>query len=181
MTDSFAFQSAQRTPELLGLIANNMRSKLPIRAKNVAILAQPLRKVEDNGLREEVVLLRQRNERLASLRLDIRGIDYGESSTRESLPNDLVQEIEGVPRCGLIVLVVRNKRAAKVRGNDLCRQEVLAGKRRLAAAGRPDEENERKLGMLIFTLSTSFWAKTAICVGAPSAASNGPTGSKRTS
>jgi hypothetical protein len=91
-----------------------MRPKLPIRAKSIAILAQPLGKIKDNGLGEEVVLLRESNEGLASLRLDIRGIDYGESSPRESLPNDLVQEIERVLRGGLIVLAVRNKRPAEV-------------------------------------------------------------------
>jgi hypothetical protein len=128
VTDSLAFQTAQRTPELLGLIANNMWSKLPIRAKSISILAQPLGEIKDNGLGEEVELLRESDEGLASLRLDIRSIDYGESSTRESLPNDLVQEIECVPRGGLIVLAVRNKRPAKVRGNYLCREEVLAGK-----------------------------------------------------
>ena len=36
MTDSLAFQTAQRTPELLGLISNYMRSKLPIRTKFVS-------------------------------------------------------------------------------------------------------------------------------------------------
>jgi hypothetical protein len=128
VTDSLAFQTAQRTPELLGLVANNMRSKLPIRAKSIAILAQPLGKIKDNGLGKDVELLRESDEGFASLWLNIRSINYGESSTRESLSNDLVQEIERVPRGGLVVLVVRNKRPAKVRRNYLCREEVLAGK-----------------------------------------------------
>src|SRR5580704_119038 len=105
-----------------------MWPKLPIRAMSIAILAQPLRKIKDNGLGEDVELLRESDEGLASLRLDIRSVDNGESSTRESLSNDLVQEIERIARGGLVVLVVRNKRPAKVRGNYLCREEVLAGK-----------------------------------------------------
>src|SRR5258708_24048368 len=109
-------------------MANTMRPKLPIRAKSIAILAQPLGKIDDDGLGKEVKLLRQSDERLASLRLDICGIDHGKSSSRESLSNDLVQEVEPVPCGGLIVLVVRNKRPAKVRRDDLCRKEVLSGK-----------------------------------------------------
>jgi hypothetical protein len=114
VTDSLAFQTAQRTPELLGLIADDMRPKLAIRSMSVAILAEPLRQVEDDRLSEEVVLLRQGNERFASLRLDICGIDHRQPSSSEPLPNDLVQKVECVPGGGLIVLIVGDKRSAEV-------------------------------------------------------------------
>lgn len=91
-----------------------MRSKLAIWSKSIAILAKPLRQVEDDRLGEEVVVLSQGNERFASLRLDIGGIDHRQPSPGEPLPNDLVQKVERVARGGLIVLVVRDKRSAEV-------------------------------------------------------------------
>ena len=115
-----------------------------------------LRQIEDDRLGEEVVLLGQCDERLASLRLDVGGVDDGQPSPGEPLPDDLVQKVEGVAGGGLIVLVVGDKRAAEVGGDDLGRQEVLSGERRLAAAGRADEEDERELRDADFHAATSF-------------------------
>jgi hypothetical protein len=90
VADALAFQTTQRTPELLGLIADDMRPKLAIRAKSVAILTQTLGQIEDDGLGKKVVLLRQSYELLASLRLDIGGVDHRQPSPGEPLPNDLM-------------------------------------------------------------------------------------------
>jgi hypothetical protein len=67
VSDPLAFQTAQRTPELLGLIADDMRPKLAVRSKSIAILAEPLRQVEDDRLGEELVLLSQGNERFSEV------------------------------------------------------------------------------------------------------------------
>jgi hypothetical protein len=43
ITKAFALQPAQRTAQLLNLIAHDMRTKLTIRAQGIAILTEPLR------------------------------------------------------------------------------------------------------------------------------------------
>jgi hypothetical protein len=53
-----------------------------------------------------------------------------------------VKEVECVACGRLIVLVIGDERSTEVGGDNLCRQEVLSGKRRLAATGWADEKDE---------------------------------------
>ncbi len=103
VADAFAFQPAQGTAELLGLVADDMRPKLPVRAKHAAILAEALREIEDDGLGEEVELLGQRDQRLPCLGLNVGRIDDGQASASEPLAHVLMQKIEGVARRRLVV------------------------------------------------------------------------------
>ena len=91
VADAFALQSTQGTAELLRLVANDVRAELPVRTKRVAVLADALREIEDNGLCEEMKLLRQRDQRLSCLWLHIGRIDYGQAAASEPLANDLMQ------------------------------------------------------------------------------------------
>jgi hypothetical protein len=85
MADAFALQSAQGAPELLRLIANDVRPKLPVGTMYVAVLAYALGEVEDNRLCKEMKLLRQRDKRLPRLWLDISRVDDGQATTSEPL------------------------------------------------------------------------------------------------
>jgi hypothetical protein len=62
-----------------------------------------------------VITPRQLDQRFACFRLHVRRIDDRQLARGESLRGDKVQYFESVLCRGLIVLVVRNKPAAKVR------------------------------------------------------------------
>ena len=53
--DAFAFQSTQAAPELLALIAHNMRTELAVWPGRVAFVAQLLWKIKDDSDREDVI------------------------------------------------------------------------------------------------------------------------------
>src|SRR5271168_2079822 len=59
IADSFTLQSSERLPQLLQLIANNMRSKLPVGTRHIPILAKPLWEIEDNGHGKDVIFPRK--------------------------------------------------------------------------------------------------------------------------
>ncbi len=111
------------------MVANDLRPELSVWTKRVAILTHALREVEDNRLCEEMKLLCQRDQRLPCLWLDIGCVDYRQTTTSEPLAHDLMQQVEGISGCRLVVLIIGYKRTTEVRGDDLCRQEVLSAKR----------------------------------------------------
>ena len=111
----------------------------------------------------------------ARLALNVGGIDDGESRLRETPAGDEVQHRERVRGRRLVVLVVGDQAAAEVRGDHLGRREVRASERALAAARRPDQHDEARIGKV-----DPHRLNTAICVGGPTSASSGPTGRNRT-
>ena len=88
------------------MVANDVRTKLPVGTKHVAVLAYALGEIEDDGLCKEMELLRQRDQRLSCLRLHIGGVDYRQTTTSEPLAHDLMQKIEGISGRRLVVLVI---------------------------------------------------------------------------
>src|SRR5947207_4603513 len=56
---SLTLQSPQRAPELLALLPNHVRAKVAVIATFVAVLAQPFRKVQNDGHGQTVILPRQ--------------------------------------------------------------------------------------------------------------------------
>gem|GEM_PF-4249344 len=75
-----------------------MRPELPVCPRYIAILAKPVGKIENDGLRKEVELLCERDEGLAGFRLYVSGVHYGQMAACEPLPHDGVQQVEGVAR-----------------------------------------------------------------------------------
>ena len=143
-----------------------------------------------------VVPPRQLDERLARLGLHVRRVDDDEAAELQPLRGDEVQRLERGRRDGLIVLVVGHEPAEVVGRQHFRRLEVPARERGLAAARRADEHDERELGdghlhdatsaesqfgHVIVDRPASRRVNTHICVGAPTSASSGPTGTKRTS
>src|SRR5262249_2719927 len=64
-------QPAQRGAGLARLRADRVRAEVAVGPAAVAVLTEPLRQVEDDRDRQEVVLARERDERRAVLALDV--------------------------------------------------------------------------------------------------------------
>jgi len=93
----------------------------------------PLGEVQHDGDGEAVVLPGEVDERLAGLGLDVRGVDDRQPPQGEPLGGDEVQDLEGVVRRRLIVLLVADYRTAGVR-----RQNLVGRKCRRANVLLPD-------------------------------------------
>ena len=72
---------------------------------------------------------RQFQQRLARLRLDVRGINHHEFPERETLRRDEVHDFKRLLGHAQIVLVVTDETAANIRRDDLGPQEMLARER----------------------------------------------------
>jgi hypothetical protein len=98
-----------------------MRAELTVGTFLITILANPFGKIEDDSYGEKVIFLRESDERLARFKLDIGRVDNGKPSARKSLTNDSVQQVECVAGSRLIVLIICDQTATKVRRDNLCR------------------------------------------------------------
>src|SRR5262249_14322746 len=96
------------------------------------------------------------------------------------LPGDESQQLERVSGDGLVVLVVADHGPAGVGGEDLGPSEMTAREGALARAAGADEDDEAELGDGDRHRHASPLPKIAICVGGPTTASSGPTGTNLT-
>jgi hypothetical protein len=167
---ALAAEPLQGALELGTLSSHDVRPEVPIGPRGVAIQAEPLRHVEDDGDREHVVGASEPDERSTSLALYVRSVDDREPAGGEPLARDEVQGIEGVLRRRLVVLVVGNETPERVRGEHLGREEMPGGERGLSGARRTDEHHQREHGD-----RHRQRLKTPICVGDPTSSSSGPT------
>src|ERR1051326_1145752 len=116
MTEPFAFQPSDGPAKLLRLVSHNVRTKLSVRAALVALLAQPLRQVQNDGHGQNMKLASESDQRFACLRLDICRVDNGQTASSKPLAGHVMQHVESVVGCPLRVLVVGNKPAAEIGG-----------------------------------------------------------------
>jgi hypothetical protein len=100
--------------QLALLIADDVRTEIPVGSGPVAVLAYPLGQVENDGDREHMVLAGERHERLASLWLDVRGIDNRQLRASEPPRGHEMERRKRVVSRRLVVLVVRNERAESI-------------------------------------------------------------------
>lgn len=147
-----------------------MAPEASVRPARVALGTGRLGHIEHDGDRQDVVGFRQRYQRFACLGLDIGGIDDHELAGFEALAGDEVQHLKGGAGGRLVVLVVRDKRAAGVRRQDLGRGEVAGGEAGLARARDPHQSDQREVG----ERDLGHRENTAIWVGWPSSSSSGP-------
>ncbi len=173
--ESLAPEALDRALEVEPLAPEHVWAELAVWSIAVAVLADSLRNVENDRDRQDVVLAGERDERLARVLLDVRGVDDRQSPGSQSLAGDVVQGVEGVAGRRLVVLVVGDQSPEEVGRHDLGRLEVRPGERRLAGPGRPDEDDQGQLRKV-----DPHRLKTAIWVGGPTSASSGPTGRYRT-
>ena len=174
MPEALALERPERAVQLLHLLSDDVRAEVTVFARLVAVVADALRHVEDHRHRQDMELASERDGVLARLGLDVGGVDDRDPSGRQALLRDVVQDVEGIVGRGLVVLVVRDQASALVGRENLGRLEVLAREARFPAPRRPHEHDEREFRDL-----DPHWENTAICVGAPSCSSTGPTGANR--
>src|SRR3990172_3261959 len=86
--EALALQAAQALAELLPLLPDDVRAKGAIRTSPVALPADLLWQVQDEGDRQRVELASELHERLAGLRLDVGGVHHGEPAGGEPLRRD---------------------------------------------------------------------------------------------
>ena len=77
VTEAFAFEIADRTSQLLTLLANDVRAEVAIRALAIAILSEAIGQVEHERDGKDVIVACELNERLACFWLDVGGVDDG--------------------------------------------------------------------------------------------------------
>jgi hypothetical protein len=143
--EALALEPAERTFELLRLLADDVRAEVAVGPSLVAVLGDALGEIEDDGDGKTVKLAGELHERLAGVRLDIGGIDDDEPACGEPLPRDEVEHVEGVAGGGLRVFVIGDEPAAVIRGEDFGGFEVAACERAFACAGDTDEHDEREI------------------------------------
>src|SRR5262245_34422957 len=114
MPEAFPPEPPDRTSHLLGLLADDVRTEVPIRTRRVALVAELRWQVHDDRDRQAVVLARKCDERLPRLRLNVGRIDDRELAGGKALGRDEVEHLERIARRGLAVLVVAHESAAEV-------------------------------------------------------------------
>ena len=169
VADPLAAEAAQRAAQRGQMVAHHVGAELPVRSKRVAFVAELARHVEDEADGQRVEALRQGDQGAAVLRADIGRVDHGQTPRRHALGGNEVDQVEGVARGGLVVLVVGDQAAAGVGGDDLGGLEVAAREGRFAGARGSDQQDQAEIGD-----GQAHRLNTAICVGAPRSGSNSP-------
>ncbi len=147
LAEALALQAAQGAPQVAAVALDDRAGQAgPVGAGRVALGADLLGHVQDDGDGQDVVLAGELDELPAGVGLDAGGVDDGQAAGGEALAGDVVQDVEGVPARALVVLVVADEAAAVVGGDDLGRFEVLAGEGGLARAGGSDQDDEGQVG-----------------------------------
>ena len=126
--ESFPLQPAHRPGQRRVLAPDHPRAERPVRARRVPLDTDLLGHVEDDRHRQHVVLPGQGQQRPAGVRLHVGRVDHGELAELEPLGGDRVQRLERRRGDRLVVLVVPDQAAERVRGEHLGRPETTAGK-----------------------------------------------------
>ena len=126
---ALALQPAQRSPQLTNVPANDMRSKIALRATDVSLLTNRFRKIQHDRRRQNVMLARQLGQRPARFLLHVRRVDDRKLCGRKPLGGDVFQNVERIIGRILRILVVAHQPAAKVGGENFRRFEMPARKR----------------------------------------------------
>jgi hypothetical protein len=91
-----------------------MLAEIAIRALAVPRQAQFFRNVEYDRRQKNVVPAREVDQAFASFRLDVGGVDRNQTPSREAHTRDIMEHVERVFGCGLVIFVVRDDAAASV-------------------------------------------------------------------
>jgi len=113
--------------------ADRVVGNLAVRARRVALQAQPRRYVQHDRDRERMLRTGDLNERPPVLGAHAGRVHDGEPPPREPLARDVVEHVECVRRRGEVVLVVGDQPAAEVGGQDLWRKLPEQGFRGVCA------------------------------------------------
>ena len=98
----------ERIEQIRHLILDDLVTDRSIRARLIPSQAHSKRKVQQDCSYRRRTLGCQGQKALAGFRLNIGGIDYGESSTTQTFGRDQPQQLERIRRGALIAFVVGN-------------------------------------------------------------------------
>ena len=174
LAEAFLAEVLERAAELVPLAPYDGVAEVPVGPGGVAVQADPLRQVEHDGDRQDVVVTGEGDELPTGLRRHVGRVDDGQAAGGQPLAGDVVQDVEGRSAGCLVVLVVGHQTAAEVAGQHLEGPEVLLGEGRLAGAARADETDQGQLRD--GEPGHAALRKTAIWVGGPTSGSSSPTG-----
>src|SRR5580700_9720682 len=104
-TKTFPFKVSQRPAQLLRLLTYDVRAKRTVWTITVSLVAKFIRQIENNGDRNTVILASQGNDRFASFSLHIGSIDHYQLAGRQPFGCDEIQDIKGIVRGRLAVLL----------------------------------------------------------------------------
>ena len=102
--------------------------------------------VEDDRHGGQVGRCRRAEEFAPRPRLDARRVDDGEIAGTEPIRERPVEGTERAPARPLVILAAADAAPELVGGEDLRGGEPAPGERRLARPGRPDEDDEARVG-----------------------------------
>src|SRR5208282_640223 len=111
-----------------------MRPEIAIRTIAVSLVAQLIRQIKNNGNRNAMKLPAKLDDRFASLGLYVCGINHNQFARCQTLRGDEMQNLKGIIRSRLTVLVVGHEATAKIRRKNFRRPKMLASEARLARA-----------------------------------------------
>ena len=114
VTEALALEFFDRPPELLGLLVDDMRSKVAVYAAFVPIPTDVLAEVEHDRDRQAMILACQRHQGPPRLLLHVGGVHHRQTGGRQTFRRDKAQHFKCVVGRRLVVLVVRYKAAAEV-------------------------------------------------------------------
>ncbi len=147
LAEALALQVAQGAAEFAGVALDDAAGHVgAVGAAGVALGADLLGHVQDDGDGQHVVLAGQVDQLTPGVLLHVGRVDDGATAGGEPLAGDVVQDVEGVAAGALVVLVVGDQAPAEVGGDDLGRREVALGERGLAGAGGADQHDEGEVG-----------------------------------
>lgn len=147
LAEALALQVAQGAAQFAGVALDDPAGHVgAVAAGGVALGADLLGHVEDDGDGQHVVLPGQLDQLTPGVLLHVGGVDDGAAAGGEPLARDVVQDVEGVTAGALVVLVVGDQAPAEVGGDDLGRREVAPREGGLAGAGGADQHDEGEVG-----------------------------------
>src|SRR5215471_14900748 len=112
---TLSFKIAQRSAQLLRLLAHDMGTESALWAITVSLVAKLLRQIKSNSNRNAMILAGQGNDCLASFGLHVRGINYDELASGQPFGSDEIQNLKSVVCGRLAVLIVGYQTTAEVR------------------------------------------------------------------
>jgi hypothetical protein len=115
---TFPLQRSKRTPQVVRLLPNDVRPEIPIDSRTIALLAETCRKIEYDRNTEHVRFASKLDKALSVFSLDIRCVDNAQSACSQAFPRYVVEKVESIRRCSLVILIVGNQSAAEIGGKD---------------------------------------------------------------
>jgi hypothetical protein len=140
--------SSEHAIEECPLVADDRLVHRSARSDPVAGERGVKRDVEDDRHARQTGRQRSTDDRAPGVALEIRRVDDAQPPLPEPPLERTVEEPERHARRRLVGLVARDERPERVGREDLVAREVSAGEGRLAGTGRPDEQDDRRIGDL---------------------------------